>query len=344
MKISIGMKFVEGPWGGGNQFGKSLTKYLTEQGNIVINHLNDDDIDIILLTDPRKESSSSTFNHKDINRYKRVNPNSVVIHRINECDERKGTIGVNQQIIEANKTADYTIFVSSWLADLFFSQGIQSKNFSAILNGSDSSIFNNQGYNIWNKNEPLRIVTHHWGGSWLKGFEIYQELDNLLGDPQFAKKFAFTYIGNLPDGFSFKNSTYIPPLSGLELAKKIKENHVYLTASINEPGGNHQNEGALCGLPVLFLNSGCMPEYCTGFGLIFNQPDFLSGLKGIYNNYDHYVKLMPFYPHNAEKMCNEYYDLFKKINLYISDKSTKKEISTKKSGLAFIKEWVYNKK
>lgn len=312
------MNLFDGPWGGGNQFGKSLTKYLTEHGHLVIDHLNDNDIDIILLTDPRKELQSCAFNHIDINRYKKKNPNSIIIHRVNECDERKGTFGVNKKIIEANKCADYTVFVSSWLAELFFHHGIQSKKHSVILNGSDSLVFNNLGYQIWKKEGPLRIVTHHWGSGWLKGFDIYMVLDRLLGDPKYAERFQFTFIGNLPEGFLFTNSRYVSPLSGIALGNKIKENHIYLTASINEPGGNHQNEGALCGLPLLYRDSGCMPEYCDGFGIIFNE-NFLEKLEEVYDRYCEYVNIMHNYPHTAERTNGEYLQLFNQLMASRSD-------------------------
>ena len=40
---------------------------------------------------------------------------------------------------------------------------------------------------------------------------------------------------------------------------------------MNEPGGNHQNEAINCGLPVLYKDSGCMKEYCDGFGICFDE-------------------------------------------------------------------------
>ena len=49
MKISIGYKKIEGPWGGGLNFSRQLTKFLEEKNFQVITDLNDDDIDIILL-------------------------------------------------------------------------------------------------------------------------------------------------------------------------------------------------------------------------------------------------------------------------------------------------------
>ena len=63
MKISIGSKIIDGPFGGGMEFLKNLISYLENNGHTVINHLNDEDIDLILLTNPliSSETSTSTF-------------------------------------------------------------------------------------------------------------------------------------------------------------------------------------------------------------------------------------------------------------------------------------------
>ena len=55
LKIAIGYKLNDGPWGGGNQFAISL-KELVEEGHEVFFNLSRNDLDIILLTDPRKEA------------------------------------------------------------------------------------------------------------------------------------------------------------------------------------------------------------------------------------------------------------------------------------------------
>ena len=59
MKVSIGTKIQEGPWGGGNLFAINLKNYLTTKGHQVVSNLYDDDIDIVLITEPRKSSESS---------------------------------------------------------------------------------------------------------------------------------------------------------------------------------------------------------------------------------------------------------------------------------------------
>ena len=90
MKISIGAEIIEGPFGGGNEFLKNLKEYLNTEGHTVINHLNDRDIDIILLTNPLMTSETSTFNSYDIEYYLKFNNNNaIVFQRFNECDERK---------------------------------------------------------------------------------------------------------------------------------------------------------------------------------------------------------------------------------------------------------------
>ena len=56
----------------------------------------------------------------------------------------------------------------------------------------------------WDKKGPLKLVTHHWGGNYMKGFDIYKKLDSLLSSKKLQKRIKFTYIGNLPEKFYFR--------------------------------------------------------------------------------------------------------------------------------------------
>jgi len=325
MKISIGAKIFDKPWGGGNLFVKNLSEYLLKNGHEVVYDLLHEDIDIILLTDPRRSSYSSNFNHIDIVNYlEYVNSKSLVIHRINECDERKNTEGLNQFFVESNKCADNTVFVSKWLKTLYEKEGLENNN-SVIMSGSDKEIFNSTDKAIWQNNTKLKIVTHHWGDNWNKGFDIYFELDNLLDQTKYSEKIKFTYIGNLPKNFKFRNVSHIEPTHGKDLAKLIKNNHIYLTASKNEPSGNHHIEASQCGLPVLYLNSGGIPEFCNGYGLMFEENNFESKLNEIINNYKNYEQKMSSYPFNSEKMCKDY------LNLFLYMKENEKQIIKSRS-------------
>ena len=69
MKISIGTNIKDGPWGGGNLFAINLREFLLSNGHEVVTSLDEDDIDIILITEPRKTSESSAFTHIDVKNY-----------------------------------------------------------------------------------------------------------------------------------------------------------------------------------------------------------------------------------------------------------------------------------
>jgi hypothetical protein len=280
----------------------------------VCHSLHDPDIDLILLMDPRWRHPSVTFTPGTILRYLLfANKRALVVHRINECDERKNTHNMNPHLWRANYCADHTVFVGSWLKKLALWQGGQYARHSVITNGADTHIFNPRGWQPWRGEGPLRLVTHHWGGNRMKGFDIYQRIDEMLAEPAWKGRIEFTYVGNLPQGFSFHNARYVKPLDGEMLAAELRSHHAYVTASINEPGGNHQNEGALCGLPLLYRRSGCLPEYCDGFGVSFDDTDFETGLQQLIGKYDRLAVTMSAYPHTAERTCAAYLDLFDQL-------------------------------
>lgn len=314
MKISIGSKIIDGPWGGGNLFVINLKNYLILNGHEVVHNLHDDDIDIILMTSPNHKAESSSFGYKEVYKYvKSIKNDSIVVHRINECDERKGTKNVNKFMLNANRVADATVFVSSWIENLYLNQGFNSENSKVILSGSDSKIFNRLNQSIWDKKSQLKIVTHHWGNNWNKGFDIYSELDKLIANEEFNLDINFTYIGNVPSNFKFQKSTHLKPLSGKDLANQLKDHHIYLTASLFEPSGNHHIEGAQCGLPILFINSGGIPEYCEGYGVMFEPGDFKNKLEYLIEKYDEYLKIVWEYPRNSEIMSWEYLNYFEEL-------------------------------
>ncbi len=315
MKVAIGYRLQSGPWGGGNRFVGALSEALVQAGHSVIFDLSDADIDIILLMDPRSRLPLFSFGAGAILRYVAFrNPSAIVIHRVNECDERKNTRHMNKLLTRANYCADHTVFVGSWLCDLPAWRAAPPAESTVILNGADSRAFSPQGFVPWTGTEPLKLVTHHWGGNWMKGFDIYARLDAMLADNSWKERIRFTYVGNLPKGFRFRHARHVAPLSGQDLADELCSHHAYITASINEPGGNHQNEGALCGLPLLYRKSGCLPEYCTGFGVPFSPETFEDALSQLMSTYEDLAGRMPAYPHTAERMTANWLALLNSLH------------------------------
>ena len=311
MKISISSKIIEGPWGGGNLFVKNLSNFLENKNIKVVHNLFDSDIDIILLIDPRKDSITTSYSYLDVIHYlKYVNTNAVVVHRFNECDERKNTTGVNNFMIKANVCSDLNIFVSDWLKQIYLNQGLINTNNRVIMTGADKNVFNSEGYKLWDGSSKIKIVTHHWGNNPNKGFEIYKKLDDMIKTQPYKNLIEFKYIGNLPENFEFENTSYLEPLAGNMLANELSSNHIYLTASKNEPSGNHHMEGALCGLPILFKDSGATSEYCKDFGVSFEIESFLKSLELIKKNYDNFVLNLNQYPYDFLSAANYFESAF----------------------------------
>lgn len=327
MKIAIGTNIKDGPWGGGNAFAKNLSSFLIESGHEVVYELMDKDIDIILLTEPRKLSETSSFNHKDIKEYLNiVNNNSIVFHRINECDQRKGTNYINEYLIKSNSIADVTIFVSEWLKNLYTDEGINKRNLHTIMAGANREYFNPESLKVWDKSEKLKIVTHHWGTNKNKGFEIYEYIDELISTNPWKDMIEFTFIGNLPKNYKFRNSKVIKPLYGKELGNELKKNHIYITGSLFEPSGNHHIEAAQCGLPILYIDSGGTSEYCKNFGIEYTIDNLEEKIALFMENSTKYYEIMQYYPNDSKVMSEEFLQLFSFYNKSRSEIIKKREM------------------
>ena len=327
-KISLGANIIEGPWGGGNKFFKNFHKYFEHKGIEVINHLADNDIDLIVLTDPRKSSLSGSFTHKEINLYKKnINPNVYVIQRINECDQRKKTQGVNEFYIKSNKIADHTVFVSKWLYDVYKKDGFEA-DYSVILGGGDSDLFKNISNKEWDKKKKFKIVSHHWSDNYMKGLNLYKQLDQIISSTELGNKIEVTFIGNFTNKENFKNINFLEPLSGTELVEKLNNNNAYITGSLNEPSGNHNIEAAQCGLPILYQNSGGIPEYCNGFGIDYNLDNLENKIYELMENHDTYLVKMKDYQLNNNDMFLKYENLITNIK--------KTKTKRKKSNIVFL--------
>lgn len=311
MIVAFNQRIHDGPWGGGNRFAAALRDALLARGDRVVFDLDHDDIDIILMIDPRPRNPLLTFTPGAVLRHRLLrNSRHLVVHRINECDERKGTRNINRRLKAANAVADHTVFIGSWLKSLdLWQKGGES---CVILNGADPRLFFPSGSeDALVPSGKLRLVTHHWGGHRNKGLDVYRRLDDLLADPVWRDRLEFTYIGNLPSDAGFARTRVIPPLDGQALASELRSHHLYVTASINEPAGMHHIEGALSGLPLLYRNSGALPEYCAAFGEMFEGPtDVASALERLIVRYPQAKRLMSSYPWTTERMTDAYLRLF----------------------------------
>ncbi len=315
MKIAINLKLTSGPYGGGNQFGNILANHLRGLGHGVVFNLDDPDIDLILLGEPRGHLKVCGFTPDEIVSYKRLNPTCVVVHRVNECDWRKNTRHVDYQLIRANEIADHTVFISGWLQSEFSRRYPKSFLPSTVIhNGSDRGTFQWKQRSVTALGRKIRIVTHHFSSNWMKGWDYYRALDDLLTDPVYADRFEFHYIGQAPREHGCKNIIFHPPLSGAALAAALSKNDVYITGSINEPCGNHQLEAGCLGLPLLYRPSGALTETCRDYGVpVATKEELAAALEELLKNYDALNARQESFQFTSETMCKNYLRLFEDL-------------------------------
>ena len=245
VKVLLNRKPIEGPWGGGNLLVSAICKYFTEAGVKVV-HEFEPGIDAIFMQDPRPGNTGISVN--PIISWKIKNPRVKILHRVNECDARKGTSGLDQFLSECSRYTDCTIFVSNWMKDYHTEKGWSCNNNSVIYNGVDLDHFKK---NDRINNGKINIVTHHWSSNRMKGFDVYEAVDRFIKDND---DFTFTYIGR--ELGTFKNTNIVPPLFGEELGRELSKYDLYISGSLWDPGPNHILESIACQIPTYVTSKG----------------------------------------------------------------------------------------
>lgn len=248
MKTYINRQPVHGPWGGGAHFVNAFHKHAPDNGVVMINAGMIGAPDVILLAGLDKDDSQSISAEQAV-MYKLYQPNVKVILRVNENDARKDTSHVDRTLLRLFPHMDGIVFVSHWLQGYFRDLGWKGNNDTVIINGVDKEVFKPQPKL---NNGKLNIVAHHWSDNPLKGFDIYERLDEFVG--QHPDKYAFTYIGR--DRRTFKHTNVVHPLHGKKLGEELGKHDIYVSASRFDPGPNHITEALACQLPTYVIRDG----------------------------------------------------------------------------------------
>lgn len=318
-KVFFTFKPKGGSFGGGSFFVTNMIEYLKNRG-CKITYTLETGIDIIFITDPRKgkKGSSKSYYIDDIIQYKKRNPKVKILHRINECEtKREKSIGIDQLLLKTMKIADRIVFITQWLQDYFVKKyNISTKNCSVVVNGCNPNFFfppNKNQEKVIEERTKVKLITHHWSSNYLKGFEIYNKIDEYLG--KHSDDFELTFVGNYNENYKPKNITVLPPECDLRLGNILREHDIYLTASQNEPCGMHQLEGMSCGMPILYRQgSGGIKETCGNAGLEFSDfNDFLEKLQNVKKDYDIFKNNINYGWLSSNRCCKNFYKIIKNL-------------------------------
>lgn len=269
MKLHVLYQFVEGPYGGGNQFLKALREELRRQGGY---SEQASEADCLLVN---LNPGSLSFLFKAL---RQRAPRQTVLARVDgPISLVRGKDAYIDRLLAdfVRLQADGLVWQSAWSRQ----QNKELVEMSApaetvIHNAADSSLFfpatNHQA------SSKVRLIATAWSSNPRKGFSLYAYLDQHLD----FSRYDMTFAGNTP--IAFENIRVLQPMASAALADELRAHDIYITASQNDPGSNALLEALACGLPAVALSAGGHPELLRGGGELFRgEPDVLAVIEKV---------------------------------------------------------------
>ncbi|MBI2868961.1 MAG: glycosyltransferase [Chloroflexi bacterium] len=280
--LHIMHEFVDGPWGGGNQFLKALREHLRK---ICVYSEAPEDARVILF-------NSYPFGNErlfELTIDLKVKQDTIVVHRLDGPVSRiRGRDGaIDKTIFEFNRLfVDGTVFQSGWSRLKNYEDGMSRSPFeTTIINAPDTRIFNRDGSREFKG--KVRLIASSWSSNARKGFELYRYLDERLD----FNRYEMTFVGNSP--VAFRNIKRLKPVPSHELAGILKEHDIYITASESDPCSNSLIEALHCGLPAVARNDGGHPEITGQAGELFSSDgEAIAAIDKVAGDYARYQSLI----------------------------------------------------
>jgi len=274
--VSLWHEFHKPPYGGGNQFMMALRIALKQQAvRVVVNRMSEE-VDVHLCNSAWFDVSlfRKALQKRRIRMLHRID-GPISLYRGADAGEDKQVYALNREFSSA------TIYQSGWCFERSLALGYDPVRPLVIHNGVNGKIFYPSGRSTLQPNQKIRLVATAWSDNPRKGKSIYQWLDERLD----FDRYTLTFVGRIDA--AFRNIRHIPPQTSQNLARILREQDIYLTASENDPCSNALLEALACGLPALYFDSGGHGEL-TGFGgLPFDGPEhLLMQLERLVNHYD----------------------------------------------------------
>jgi len=309
-RVHILYEIKDGPWGGGNQFLRTLKKYFQSRG------VYEDEVvqaDVVLFNSHQhiKEVSKAKFRHR----------RTLFVHRIdgpmklyNKMSDRRDDI-----VSAANRyIADATVFQSNWSRKQNYQMGLSKSNIDTVIsNAPDATIFNRRNRARFIPGRRVRLIATSWSPNWKKGFAVYQWLDENLD----LDKYEMNFIGKTP--IEFKNIRHIQPAPCRDVAAFLKQSDIFVFASPIEACSNCLLEALHCGLPAVGINQSSTPELIARGGEVFDRPEQIPELlEKILNRYGEYQAAIG--NPSMDQVGKQYYDFMNEVRRRIKSRQCKR--------------------
>jgi glycosyltransferase involved in cell wall biosynthesis len=249
-KVLINRQPRVGPWGGGNLFISEFYRLASSHGVQLVGDLEMNP-DVVFVFHPDRGDEDEQVSFSDAIQYRSKNPYTKMIIRVNECDARKNTTGVDEVWKEMISESDHVVFVSEWIRFHFETKYGRTKNPNEVLvNGVNRKRFVRQE-KLSRTNGKINIVCAHWSNHPRKGQDTYEFLDYFVSQ---HPEFTFTYIGRT--AAYLPNSNVLPAMAPHLLATELTKYDLCVNGSYSDPGPNAVIESISAGLPTFVRADG----------------------------------------------------------------------------------------
>lgn len=293
MKLFVHYKPTTGPTGGGNTFITDFLKFCKRNNVSLANNINDD-YDILFFNGgfkaPRHPLDlNELLEQKFIGRsgpfrvFQKRRKGRILVYRADGF--RCIYAGISRDYCDtvqrcSLQLADQVVFQNNWSVNMMKDEqiGFHGTNYSVIYNGIDQEMFNLEGKEYWDGNEPLRIFSASWSSNANKGFK---ELADLSTEPNTI----VTFCGNWPQSIESQQVNLIKPLSRDALAKEYKKHHVFMLVSRHDTSPNACLEAVSSGLPLVYAHNSGVSEVLPDCGVAYDELDGKSTFEEVRERY-----------------------------------------------------------
>lgn len=274
--VAVFHRLEPAPTGGANQFLRALIGELERRGSRIEQNR-------ISARTPACLFNSYNF---DVERLRRLRPETCrLVHRVDGplAAYRGFDDGADARITRMNaELADATILQSRYSAEESRARGLELRAPTIVPNAVDPQIFH-PPMTPRPRGRKTRLISTSWSPNPRKGGPTYRWLTEHLDHD----RFEYTFVGQVSE--QLPGARIIPPLPSRDLARVLREQDVFVTASVDDPCSNALLEALACGLPALFVESGGHSELVGDGGIGFaSTAELLPALERLVGEYEEF--------------------------------------------------------
>lgn len=275
--------------GGVYSFTRTLRNYLDSQTYDYTTDLGHS-YDVLLI-------SAWTTDYRSVRQARRWNPNVRVVHRVDGSAKAYGRFDdSDDRLARINTLAHVTVFQSEfsrWVTTV--SYPLIKVDGPTIYNPVDTLLFTPNGEKLALP-PGTRVCNAAWSTNRMKGTWQLHVLAQQNPDVQFILCGRY---GELPE---CPNLHLLGTIDEEEMAGVMRSCDVFINLSLNDPCPNVVIEALSSGLPVLYTDSGGVPELVGDAGLPVTLDNFRTQI-------DHLVSDLPSYRQQARERAVTCFDI-----------------------------------